>query len=323
MIKENGKVVNTTPTSATPVTSNYPFPKPTSFNPKSIEYGGAGFFQACTHRKDKHIGIREEIGLALDGMMVKVNNLVVEKRYGEALNYYVHDIFHAALKLIVYVERRITKEIKANMDKKLAKSSLGSLSTFIVDPEELLNTRLKSLSPYFYGMMNEQIAAILEHLKKCRIEGKNGWDPSFLRRDLIMRLAELYHGEFRCKNYKRKPVYVGEKYRYLITKAVFTSWKMFLFMYSLDTGNGLPAIKEDVWFNLAEYLDKTEGMDLSKMPKEKDEQIPMVPTSDLIVATRTSITNVISGTVSEETIKETIDHYRSGEDFSDDDENDQ
>nr|DAO95229.1 MAG TPA: hypothetical protein [Caudoviricetes sp.] len=308
--------------STTSASSYYPFPKPTAIDPKSILYSGSGHFPACTHRKDKYDGLREEIELRLDDLMVKVNDFVVEKRYGEALNYYVHDIFPTALKLIVNIERWIAREKRREMEKRLARSVLGNINTRMVDPEELTNKRLKSLAPYFYGMMNEQIVVLIEHLKKCRKEGKNGWDPSFLRRDLIMRLAELYRGEFRSKNYKKKPEYVGEKYRYLITRAVFTSWKMFLFMYSLDTGNGFPALKEKRWFKLDKYLDKTETVDISSIPKEKDEQIPMIPTGEIIETTEAVITGLIAGTVSEETIKGIIDRYRSGDDFSDDDVDD-
>lgn len=290
--------------STTSASSYYLFPKPTAIDPKSILYSGSGHFPACTHRKDKYDGLREEIELRLDDLMVKVNDFIVEKRYGEALNYYVHDIFPTALKLIVNIERWIAREKRREMEKRLA------------------NKRLKSLAPYFYSMMNEQIVVLIEHLKKCRKEGKNGWDPSFLRRDLIMRLAELYRGEFRSKNYKKKPEYVGEKYRYLITRAVFTSWKMFLFMYSLDTGNGFPALKEKRWFKLDKYLDKTETVDISSIPKEKDEQIPMIPTGEIIETTEAVITGLIAGTVSEETIKGIVDRYRSGDDFSDDDVDD-
>ena len=304
---------NGIPDQSVSVPNNYPYPKPTEIEPKTIQYNGIHFYLAGKHRKDKYGDVRQEIALRLDGLLVKASDLIVEKRYGEALNFYINDIFPIALRLIVNVERWMVREIKKDMEKRLAESVLGLEPSLIVDPEELLNTRLNALVPYFYGMMNEQISSLVTHLEKCKEERKDGWDPSFLRQQHIMRCFELYCGEFKGNNWKKKPVYVGEKYRYLITKAVFTSWKMFLFMYSLDTGIGFPAIKEEVWFKLDEYLNKTKATDLGNIPKDKTELKPMVPSTDLVVASKTGVSNVLTGAVSKEIIDATVEKYKAKE----------
>lgn len=116
---------------------------------------------------------------------------------------------------------------------------------------------------------------------------------------------------------RRNQYTLVKKYRYLITKAVFTSWKMFLFMYSLDTGIGFPAIKEEVWFKLDEYLNKTKVADLGDIPKDKTEQTPMVPSSDLVVASKTGVSNVLTGAVSKEIIDATVEKYKAKEELTD------
>nr|DAF31264.1 MAG TPA: hypothetical protein [Caudoviricetes sp.] len=130
----------------------------------------------------------------------------------------------------------------------------------------------------------------------------------------MMRLAELYRGEFRSKKSDIVPVYVGEKYRYLITKVVFTFWKSFLFMYSLDTGNNFPALKKEVWYPLDDYIKSGEEGDLGESREEKV-KVTMKPMGDLVICTKAGIDNVLTGAIDNDVINDiTAQYLVDGED---------
>lgn len=148
--------------------------------------------------------------------------------------------------------------------------------------------------------MNDQIANLIAHSNKCKEKGVNGWDGSFLRTQMNIRVSELYRGVYIKKSSGRKLKYAGENYPYLITKVVDTLWKTFLFVYSLDTGNGLLAIKEDVWFKLDDYLKG--GRDLKPF---KD----TVPIEKAAIDTKVCIEDILLDTEDKEVVKSVANQY--------------
>lgn len=288
--------------------SSYHQSRPVFIRPLTIRYYGTEPHQAGKHRKDVHENYRQHINIVLDVKLRKVNLLIINRRHEEALNYFIYTVFPTALKLIVDVERWIMVENKEKLENKIKRSKMPIDPNTIAEIEEQFNASLKDLVGYFYGKMNEQIVSILAHLNQCKEDGDNGWDPYFLRQETMMRLAELYRGEFRSKKTDIVPVYVGEKYRYLITKVVFTFWKSFLFMYSLDTGNNFPALKKDVWYPLDDYIGSGEEGELGE-PIEEEVKGKMKPMGDLVVCTKAGIDNVLTGAIDNDTINDIAAQY--------------
>lgn len=282
--------------------------RPVFIRPFTIKYFGTEPHQAGKHRKDIHENYRKHTNIVLDTKLRKANHLIISRRHEEALNHFIYTVFPTALKLIVDVERWIMNENKEKLKNEIKRSKMPIDPNTVAEIEEQFNASLKDLVGYFYGKMNEQIVSILAHLNQCKENGDDGWDPYFLRKETMMRLAELYRGEFKSKTTDIVPVYVGEKYRYLITKVVFTFWKSFLFMYSLDTGNNFPALKKDVWYPLDDYIGSGEEGELGE-PREEEVKGKMKPMGDLVICTKAGIDNVLTGTIDNDVINDIAAQY--------------
>ena len=279
------------------------YPTSSQFNILSSRYYGTADYLAHDHEKDIHNGTRAKIHRRLDNMLIMAGDYIVERKYEEALNWFIQRVFPESLKLIADIEMAVLKKSIREEAKKGTNDGDDGLDfsdSPVVSKEEQLISSLLTLPRYFYKKMNDQIANLIAHSNKCKEKGVNGWDGSFLRTQMRIRTAELYHGVYVKKTTGKKLKYAGENYPYLITKVVDTLWKTFLFVYSLDTGNGLLAIKEDVWFKLDDYLKG--GRDLKPF---KD----TVPIEEAAIDTKVCIEDILLDTADEEVVESVANQY--------------
>lgn len=277
------------------------YPTSSQFDVLSSRYYGTADYLAYDHEKDIHKDTRRKIHRRLDSMLIMTGDYIVEGKYEEALNWFIQRVFPESLKLIADIEMAFLKKSIREEAKKgtTADDSLDFSDTPVVSKEEQLISSLLTLPRYFYKKMNDQIANLIAHSAKCREEGINGWDGSFLKTQMKIRAAELYRGVY-VKKSGKKLKYAGENYPYLITKVVDTLWKTFLFVYSLDTGNGLLAIKEDVWFQLDDYLKG--GRELKPF---KD----TIPIEEAAIDTKVCIEDILLDMADEEAVEIVANQY--------------
>lgn len=278
------------------------YPILSQFDIISSRYYGTPDHLAYDHEKDRHKTIRSRVHKKLDDLLVVTGDHIVERRYEEALNWFIHYVFPESLRLIADIEMAILKKTIKEEAKNATNDDNGLEfnDTPIISKEERLISTLLTLPRYFYKKMNDQIANLITHSTKCREEGGNGWDGSFLSTQMLIRVAELYRGVYVKKSSGKKLKYAGENYPYLITKVVDTLWKTFLFVYSLDTGNGLLALKEDVWYRLDDYL---------KGGRETKPTMATVPLEKAAIDTKVSIEAILLNTVDEEVVEDVANQY--------------
>lgn len=277
------------------------YPTSSQFDVLSSRYYGTAAGLAYDHEKDIHKDTRRRIHKRLDSMLIMAGDYIIERKYEEALNWFIQRVFPESLKLIADIEMAfLKKSIKEEAKKStIVDDGLDFSDAPVVSREEQLISSLLTLPRYFYKKMNDQIANLIAHSAKCREEGVNGWDGSFLKTQMKIRVAELYRGVY-VKKSGKKLKYAGENYPYLITKVVDTLWKTFLFVYSLDTGNGLLAIKEEVWFKLDEYLKG--GRDI----KPFEDTIPI---EEAAIDTKVCIEDILLNTADEEVVETVANQY--------------
>ena len=277
------------------------YPTSSQFDILSSRYYGTAAGLAYDHEKDIHKDTRRRIHKRLDSMLIMAGDYIIERKYEEALNWFIQRVFPESLKLIADIEMAFLKKSIREEAKKgtVVDDGLDFSDAPVVSREEQLISSLLTLPRYFYKKMNDQIANLIAHSAKCREEGVNGWDGSFLKTQMKIRVAELYRGVY-VKKSGKKLKYAGENYPYLITKVVDTLWKTFLFVYSLDTGNGLLAIKEEVWFKLDEYLKG--GRDI----KPFEDTIPI---EEAAIDTKVCIEDILLNTADEEVVEIVANQY--------------
>lgn len=288
------------------------YPTSSQFNILSSRYYGTADGLAYDHEKDIHKDTRRKIHKRLDSLLTMAGDYIIERKYEEALNWFIQRVFPESLKLIADIEmaflkKSIREEAKKGM---IVDDGLDFSDAPVVSKEERLISSLLTLPRYFYKKMNDQISNLIAHSNKCKEKGVNGWDGSFLRTQMKIRVAELYRGVY-VKKSGKKLKYAGENYPYLITKVVDTLWKTFLFVYSLDTGNGLLAIKEEVWFQLDDYLKG--GRDLK--PFEVT-----IPIEEAAVDTKVCIEDILLDTEDKEAVESVANQYGGKEEDEDKEE---
>lgn len=269
----------------------------------STRYYGVPEDMAYDHEKDVYKGIRKKIHGRLNLLLCLASDYVVGKQYEDALNHYVDYVFPETLRLIADVEMAIlkaSKKRKAAQKIEKSEEEVEFSATPIIDEEVRLKQSLLSLPEYFYKMLNEQIHNLIEHSKKCKIKNKDVCDGSFLKTQMAIRTAELFRGQYSGVLNKKRSKYAGEYYRYLISRVVYTSWKTFLYVYSLNTGNGLLALKEDKWYRLDDYLNG-KGFSVSNSKA--------VSLDRLAINTEVSIEGIVSNVLDEEMVDEVSRRY--------------
>lgn len=216
----------------------------------STRYYGVPEDMAYDHEKDSYKGVRKKIHSRLNTLLCLASDYVVGGQYEVALGYYIDHVFPETLRLIADVEMAILKVTKKRKETQKIEKSDGEIEfndTPIIDEELRLRQSLQALPVYFYKMLNDQIYNLIEHSKMCKKKNKDICDGSFLKTQMAIRTAELFRGQYSGILNKKRTRYAGEYYRYLISKVVYTSWKTFLYVYSLNTSNGLLALKEKNW----------------------------------------------------------------------------
>lgn len=264
---------------------------------------------AKDHRKDTHPGIRSLIATRLHTLLTVAHAYMVRKKYDCAFNTYVYFVFPEALRLIADIE-------KAILQKRIKDGEIE----LEIDVQDHLKATLSPVVTFFYSKMNEQIANLIKALEERKAQGKSCLDPTFIRKQLNIRMAELYRGEFKSKNnIKKKTPYAGENYIILITRVVFTSWKMFLFLRSVEMGEPLIALRECSNFRLEDYLEEDEREeDVNEETEERRQKIieerkkveeDMV--LDFVEETIVTIRGLNDGSIDKERIEATAEKYNS------------
>lgn len=265
---------------------------------------------AKDHRKDTYLGVRSKIASRLHTVLMVAHSYMVERKYDCAFNAYVYFVFQEALRLIADIE-------KAVLQKRIKDGEIE----LDISVEDHLKATLLPVVTFFYSKMNEQISNLIKALDERKEAGKNCLDPTFIRKQLNIRMAELYRGEFKSKNnIKKKTPYAGENYIILITRVVFTSWKMFLFLRSVEMGEPLIALKECSNFRLEDYLEEdraeetvtneeTEERRQKLIEERKKVEEAVIP--DFYESTDVTIRGIDDGSVDKERIAATAEKYNS------------
>ena len=265
---------------------------------------------AKDHRKDTYPGVRSKIANRLHTVLMVAHAYMVRRKYDCAFNTYVYFVFPEALRLIADIER-------ASLQRRINDGEIE----LDISVQDYLKASLSPVVAFFYSKMNEQIANLIKALEERKAQGKSCLDPTFIRKQLNIRMAELYRGEFKSKNnIKKKTPYAGENYIILITRVVFTSWKMFLFLRSVEMGESLIALKECSNFRLEDYLeeDEVEETDTNEETEERRQKlieerkkVDEAVVREFIEETDVTIRGINDGSVDKECIVAIAEKYNS------------
>lgn len=128
------------------------YPTSSQFNILSSRYYGTADDYAYDHEKDIHKDTRRKIHRRLDSLLIMAGDYIIERKYEEALNWFIQRVFPESLKLIADIEMAILKKSIKEEAKKgtIVDVGLDFSDAPIVSKEERLISSLLTLPRYFY-----------------------------------------------------------------------------------------------------------------------------------------------------------------------------